>query len=432
MAGAETELAILGGPKVVREPLTPFRSIGVEEIEAARAVMETGVLSEYLAARHDHFLGGPKVREFEASWRTYFGVRHAVTMNSLTSGLIAAVGAVGIEPGDEVITTPWTMSATATSILHWNAIPVFADIESETFCLDPAAVEAQITPHTRAIIATDIFGHSADIGALRSIAKANDLLLLSDAAQAPGALYGERFAGTLADAGGYSLNYHKHIHTGEGGVIVTDDDVLAERLQLIRNHAEAVVEDSDDVNALKNLVGYNFRLGEIECAIGMAQLKKLPRIIERRQRICHLISDGLRGLDGLSTPVERPGCTHAFYVYPLVLADELGPLRGAIRRALEAEGVPDVMTGYQNVHLLPMYQRKIAFGSAGFPWTFPGARQHIDYSKGICPTAEKLHDSTFLGLASWKYDLTDEDAALIVEAFHKVWRQLHRLANPTE
>src|SRR2546422_46330 len=148
----------------------------------------------------------------------------------------------------------------ATASLHWNAIPVFADIEPETFCLDPRLVEANIKPHTRAIMAVDIFGHSADMDALMAIARKHGLKVISDAAQAPGALYKGRYAGTRADVGCYSLNYHKHIHTGEGGILVTEDDDIAERLRLIRNHAEAVVGDKG-VTDLRNMIGYNFRLG---------------------------------------------------------------------------------------------------------------------------------------------------------------------------
>ncbi|MEK9737893.1 MAG: DegT/DnrJ/EryC1/StrS family aminotransferase, partial [Candidatus Nanopelagicales bacterium] len=159
-------LAALGGPKVISRPFKRFNSIGKEEVEAARAVVESGVLSKFLGCWDPDFYGGPKVQEFERQCEEYFGVKHAVTVNSWTSGLTAAVGAIGIEPGDEVIVTPWTMCATATAVLHWNAIPVFADIEDETFCLDPAAVEESITPYTRAIVAADIFGHPCDMDAL--------------------------------------------------------------------------------------------------------------------------------------------------------------------------------------------------------------------------------------------------------------------------
>src|ERR1700732_5221539 len=253
-------LALHGGPKTITSRLRHYNSIGAEEVAAARAVVESGMLSKYLGCWDPDFFGGPKVQEFERLCESRFGVKHAVTVNSWTSGLIAAVGAIGIEPGDEVIVTPWTMCASATAILHWNALPVFADIEPDTFCLDPGSVESRISPRTKAIMAVDIFGQSADMDSLRAIANRHGLRIISDAAQAPGVFYKGRRAGTLGDVGGFSLNYHKHVHTGEGGILVTDHDEIADRARLIRNHAEAVVGDKGVVD-LGNMIGYNFRLG---------------------------------------------------------------------------------------------------------------------------------------------------------------------------
>jgi perosamine synthetase len=414
------QLALLGGPKTIQAAFKRYNPIGVEEVAAAKAVIESGVLSQFLGAWHDDFYGGPKVRECENAFAAYFGVKHAVTVNSWTSGLIAAVGAIGIEPGDEVIVSPWTMSASATAILHWNAIPVFADIENETFNLDPKSVEANITPQTKAIMAIDIFGHSADMDALMAIASKHGLKVISDTAQAPGARYKGKYAGTLAHVGGYSLNYHKHIHTGEGGVLVTDDDEIAERLQLIRNHAEAVVGDKGVTN-LANMIGYNFRLGEIECAIGIEQLKKLDGFAASRERLANRLTEGLRSLPGLRPPVVRPGCTHVYYSYPILLdTAAFGVSSQQLHEALRAEGVP-VGNQYQNLHLLPMYQQKIAYGSHGFPWTSNICRRDVDYSKGICPVAEGLNESGFLILGMCTYDYTDADVDLLIEAFRKVW-----------
>jgi len=420
------KLALFGGPKTIQTTFKRYNPIGVEEVEAAKQVIESGVLSQFLGVWHKDFYGGSKVREFERQCAEYFGVKHAVTVNSWTSGLVAAVGAIGIEPGDEVIVTPWTMSATATAILHWNAIPVFADIDPETFNLDPKSVEANITPYTKAIMVADIFGQSADMDALMAIAAKHGLKVISDTAQAPGALYKGKYAGTLADVGGYSLNYHKHIHTGEGGILVTDNDEIAERVQLIRNHAEVVVGDKGVTN-LSNMIGHNFRLGEIECAMGIEQLKKLSGFVESRQALASRLSEGLKGLRGLRTPVVKPGCTHVYYVYPMVLDIEaLGVSRERIHAALQAEGVA-VSKHYQNIHLLPLYQRKIAYGSMGFPWTADICRRDVDYSKGICPVAEQLNDSTYLGFGMCVYDLAEDDIDLIVSAFHKVWNSLDLL-----
>lgn len=420
------KLALFGGEKAIQVDFLRYNPIDSEEAVAAKMVIESGVLSQFLGAWHEDFYGGAKVKEFERCCASYFNVKHAVSVNSATSGLIAAVGAIGIEPGDEVIVSPWTMCASATAILHWNAIPVFADIEPDTFCLDPKSVEANITPYTRAIMAVDIFGQSANMNALRAIADKHNLKIISDSAQAPGAMYHGRYAGTLADVGSYSLNYHKHIHTGEGGILVTDDDEIAERLCLIRNHAEAVVGDKGETN-LVNMIGYNFRLGEIECAIGIEQLKKLPGFVAVRQRTANRLDAGLSGLSGLHIPKVQAGATHVYYYYALRLdAVMLGVSRDRIYEALKAEGVP-VAKRYQNLHLLPMFQNKIAFGSNGFPWSSDICKRDVDYRKGICPVAEELNDKSFLGLGTFAYELSDEEVDLVVEAFRKVWRNLDQL-----
>lgn len=420
-------LALFGGNKTINYKYSSYNPIGLEEVNAAKRVVESGVLSKFLGCWEPDFFGGPKVQEFERRCEEYFGVKHAVTVNSWTSGLIAAIGAIGIEPGDEIIVSPWTMCASATAILHWNAIPVFADIEEETFNLDPISVEKNISPQTKAILAIDIFGHPCDADALRKIATKNDLKLITDTAQAPGSFYKGKLTGTFSDVGGYSLNYHKHINTGEGGIIVTNDEKIFERLQLIRNHAEAVVEDKG-VNDLTNMVGYNFRLGEIECSIGIEQLKKISKFVLKRQDIAEQISAGIENLRGLRTPIVKDNCTHSFYIYPLILdIEKIKVSREKIISALKAEGVEGLIGGYANIHLLPIFQKKIAYGSQGFPWNSEICKRDVSYDKGICPIAENLHDNTFLGYEMCLHDLSNRDVKLIIEAFKKVWDNLDEL-----
>jgi len=422
----KNKLAILGGKKTISTPFKRYNPIGIEEQRAVQRVVESGVLSKFIGAWHEDFLGGPKVKEFEKAVTEFFNVKYAVTVNSWTSGLIAAIGALGIEPGDEVIVTPWTMSATGTAILHWNAIPVFADIDPDTYNLSPMSIERCISPYTRAIVVADIFGQSADMDEIMALAEKHDLQVVSDTAQSPGALYKGRYAGTCAHIGGYSLNYHKHIHTGEGGILVTDDEKIADRLRLIRNHAEAVVKDKG-FDQLSNMIGFNFRLGEIECAIGREQLRKLPQLVLSRQTAAELLTSGLGELPGLQIPVLAPERNHVYYVYPMQIdVDILGVSRDRICDALNAEGV-EVSRRYQNIHLLPVYQKKIAYGSKGFPWTSDICHRAVSYEKGICPVAERLNDKSYIGLSMCVYDLNAQDVSKIVAAFHKVWSQLDLL-----
>ena len=419
-------LALHGGTPVISRELAPFQSMGREEEEAAARVVRSGVLSAYIGAPGEMFMGGTEVRAFEKKAAEYFGVKHALGVNSWTSGLIAEVGAIGVEPGDEIITTPWTMSATAMAILHWNAIPVFADIDRETFNIDPESVRSLITPRTKAIMAVDIFGMTADVAALRAIADEYGLKLLGDTAQAPGALREGDFTGTGYDIGGFSLNYHKHIHCGEGGILVTNDDALAERLALIRNHAESVIKPKSRED-LANMIGYNFRMGEIEAAIASVQLDKLEERVADRQRVADELNAGLGGLKGLTTPKVKDGATHVYYVYGMVLDTQaLGISRAKIADALRAEGVPGLAAAYQNIHRLPLFTEQVAYGTGNFPWSLRKDRSFA-YGIGTCPVAEELQDTSFLGLSICLNQLPQEDVADIVAAFHKVWDNLDQL-----
>ena len=421
------KLAIHGGEKIINSPFRKYNSIGNEELEAANLVIKSGVLSKYLGKWGPDFLGGPKVKEFERDCEKFFNVKHAITVNSWTSGLVTAVGAIGIEPGDEIIVTPWTMCATATAILHWNAIPVFADIEDETFCISPDSIEKNITQYTKAIISVDIGGHPANTSEINKIAKKYNLKVISDTAQAPGAKDGKFFAGTLTDIGGYSLNYHKHIHTGEGGILVTNDDDLAQRMQLIRNHAEAAVGDMN-IKDISNMLGHNFRLGEIECAIGIEQLKKLEYLVKTRRMAAKKLTTELRKLKGLIPPIVKEGYTHSYYMYFMKIDENITKCsRDKIFEALIAEGIEGLSKKFANLHLLPLYQKKIAYGKKGFPWNSEFCKREINYKKGVCPNAEKLHDKTYIGFEMCLFELSNNDIDNMISAFKKVWNNLDKL-----
>jgi len=411
-----SKLALLGGNPIITKAPAPYPSMGEAEKKAVAEVIDSGCLSGFFGSPGPEFLGGPKVKEFEAAWASRFGVRHAVSVNSNTSGLFATMGAIGIGPGDEVIVPPWTMSATVVCALIYGGIPVFADIEDETFCIDPAKVRAQITPRTKAIIAVNLFGHPARLQELRALADEYGIYLIEDNAQAPlGSEFG-RATGSVGHVGIASLNYHKHIHTGEGGICVTDDDELAARLQLIRNHAENMVEAHAIADAT-NLVGFNFRMTELSAAVGLVQLAAIDRHVEAREKLARILSDGTRDLEGWAVPAVRDGCRHNYYIW-LVKFDEeaIGVSRELFSKALAAEGFPHYLAYVPPLYRLALFKRRIAIGSEGWPFTLTERR----YGDGLCPVAERLHERQAVCFEPCAYDVDDAMAGRMVEAIRKV------------
>ena len=421
-------LAINGGKPVRATPFPAYVTIGEEEKRAVLEVLDSTVLSKYLGTWSPDFFGGPRVQKVEREFAEYFGVKHAVSVNSATSGLYAAVGAARVGPGDEVIVSPYTMSASATAALVYGGIPVFADIDPETFCLSPQSIRERITSRTRAIIAVDIFGHPADFEPIMAIAREHGLVVIEDAAQAPGALLGRRYAGTLGHVGVFSLNYHKTIHSGEGGIVVTDDDDLAERLQLIRNHAEVVVKAKGTAD-ITNLLGFNYRMTEIEAAIASEQLKKLDSLLTPRIAAADYLTERLQALPGLTLPVVRPGVRHAYYVYVMRYDETQTQVpRDRFAAALRAEGVP-VGEGYvEPIYLEPVYQQRIAFGRDGFPFTYAGYNGRLCYDRGICPVAERMYEREVLLTAICHANTAPADLDDFVAAFCKVYDHLSELA----
>lgn len=414
------KLAINGGQPVRREPLPPYVTIGDEEKRAVMEVLDSTVLSQFLGTWSPDFYGGPRVQKLEREWEQYFGVKHAISMNSATSGLYAAVGAAGVGPGDEVIVSPYTMTASATAAIVYGAIPVFADIDPLTFCLSAETISQRITPSTKAIIVVDLFGLPAEMDAIMELASRHGLVVIEDAAQAPGAKYHGRYAGTLADMGVFSLNYHKTIHSGEGGVVVTDNTEFAERLQLIRNHGEVVVK-AKGVQNLVNMVGFNYRMTEIEAAIASEQLKKLETLLVPRIEAAEYLSEKLQPLSGISHACASPGVRHGYYVYAMHYnAAETGIPRNLFAKALAAEGVP-VSAGYvEPIYLEPMYQKRIAYGGQGFPFTYPGYKGSVSYDRGICPVAERMHYDELIATSICHANIARKDLDDFIHAIDKV------------
>ena len=434
-----SELALLGG-KPQREKLFPaYKVVGEQERDAVAAVVESGILSRYIGAEHPDFMGGNQVNAFEAAWAEAFDANHALGVNSATSGLYAAVGATGVGPGDEVIVSPYTMMASVTAAVIFNAVPVFADIDPDTFCLSAETIRPHITPRTKAIVVVHLFGQPADMDPIMELAREHNLFVIEDAAQCPFATYKGRAVGTLGHMGVFSLNYHKHIHTGEGGVVTTNDAGLAEKISLIRNHAEAVVGRRGTADII-NMIGFNFRMGEIEAAIGLCQLGKGPELVnQRRQNIAYLESK-LDGAPGLTMPVEAAGARHVYYIHAMKFDAEIMDVSratfvAAVKAELPAtelrEGEGPLMgAGYvRPIYLEPMFQQRIAYGDKGCPFDCPHYEGSVSYDKGICPEVERAHFDTLITHEMMRPPMSEADLGDVAAAFTKVIDNLPALRN---
>lgn len=420
-------LAIRGGTPVRDRPFPPQNTIGEEERRAVLEVLDSGVLSGFVAEEQH---GGPRVQACERAFAERLGAREAIAVNSATTGLQVALAAAGVGAGDEVIVSPYTMSASASTILMQNAIPVFADVEDETFGLDPTSVAERITPRTRAIVVVHLFGHPARMEGILELADRHGLALIEDAAQSIGATWNGRETGTLGTAGVLSLNYHKIIHSGEGGIVLTSHPALAMRARLVRNHGE-VTAGSAGVG-IAGTLGSNFRMTEIEAAIAVEQLAKLEPLLGTRRDLAGRLTERLAELPGVVPATVRDGCTHSFYVYPIrVIPEELDGLpRETLARALAAEGVP-VAEGYvEPIYLQPMYQQRIAFGDQGCPWTCGHWGGEVSYEKGICPVTERLYERELMLADVTRVPLTAADIDDVADAFEKVIANRDELLSP--
>lgn len=387
-------------------------------------VREIGVLTSAEAARYGpvelRWLGGEYVRRLEARFADYVGVPYAVSANSATSGLVMALGALGIGPGDEVLVPSMSFHATATAVLFWNAVPVFTEVKDGTFCMDPADAEAKIGDRTRAILVVHLGGNAADMDALTALARRHDLKVVEDCAQAPGVRYRGRRVGAIGDAGVFSLTETKNITCGEGGVVTASDPRVALRARLIRNHGEGVAEGDWTDEELANVVGMNFRLTELQAAVAVAQLARLDeRNRIRRENAAYLI-ERLSGHPELVPPEIEPGAETVCYILKWRYRPAPGmPDRDAFVAAMEAEGVP-LVAGYARLmYQNPIFSRRIAFGREGCPYRPPWHPDDLRYGDGACPRSEEIN-AEFVWFPFVHPPNTRDDMDDVVRAVDKV------------
>ncbi len=418
---SEEKLGILGGSPVNSEPWPETNTIGDEEKKAVLAVLDSGLLSGFRAVPGEDFWGGPQVRELEAEWSAYFGASHSVSFNSLTSGLFAAIGAVRIGPGDEVIVSPYTMAASVTCVVAYGGIPVFADLEPESYCLDPASIEEQITPRTKAIVIVHLFGYPADMDSIMEIATRHHLTVIEDCAQAPAGEYRGRYVGTIGHIGGFSLNRHKTIQAGEGGVMITEDSDLALRMQLIRNHGEVVVE-SFGLEDVANTFGGNTRMTEMEAAVAREQLKKLDGLNSARIGLAAYLDRRLSEVPGIEPQrLQHVNDKHVYYLYAMHYDENVvGLPRDLFVEAVRAEGVELRQAYVRPIYLEPMFQQKRAFSKGNFPFISEFHNAKGAYDKGICPVTEAAYERELIFGNFARWPLTKGHMDQIINSFQKV------------
>jgi perosamine synthetase len=426
------KLAINGGKPIRTELYKAYNTIGEAEKNAVMKVLNKGNLSQFLGGWHKDFFGGPTVQEFERAWSDVFNVAHSITVNSNTSGLFTAIAACGIKPGDEVIVSPYSMSASAIAPLIYGAVPVFADIDPENFGLSPESIESKITNRTRAIIVVHIFGNPAKMDEIMSIAKQHNLFVIEDCAQAPLSTYKNKLVGTIGDIGVFSLNYHKHIHTGEGGVLITNNEVLSQKIQLIRNHAENSVHALGFQNEM-NLFGFNYRMTEIEAAIGIEQLKKLPQLVNERISNANYFAEKISQIDGIEAPSIEPFSKHVYYKQPFKFDKNIiGVHRNKFIEAVKAEipsavlreDTPLIESGYvKPLYLLPIFQNRTAHCA----FNCSKYEGEVNYSIGSCPNVEKLHFEELFSHEYMRPGMSINDMNEVISAFYKVIENIEEL-----
>jgi len=293
---------------------------------------------------------GPFVRRFEEAFAAVAGCRHGIACTSGTSALHLALSAFGVGPGDEVILPAFTMIATPNAVRYTGATPVLADSERETWNVDPASVASKVGPRTKGIVAVHTYGHPADADALGRIAEANGLFFLEDAAEAHGAEWKGRKAGSLGDAACFSFYGNKIVTTGEGGMVTTNDEAVARTARRLRDHAF-----SPDRHFWHSLLGFNYRMTNLQAAVGLAQTERIGELVAARRRLALWYAERLGGIPGIVCPRERPGVRSVFWMYGILVGEEFGASRDALRARLAASGI-ETRSFFVPIHLQPVYR----------------------------------------------------------------------------
>ena len=407
-----------GGNRVVPEGfIKPWPYLTEADREAVQAILETEKITE-----HQRIQAEGLAQE----WAEYMGVEYCIPVNSGTAALHMCVAGVGLEPGDEVIVPAFTFWATAAAVLHHNAIPVFIDIDPKTYCIDPDLIESKITERTKAILPVHIHGMPAEMNRILEIARAYDLSVIEDVAQAHGARYRGQLCGSFGDAAGYSTQASKTLSSGcQGGLFTTDDELIHQRAALLQYFGEMVVpgqeRESQEYNAYG--LGWMYRGDMFSQALIRSQLKQLDQNNALRVENCHFLTQYLSRIPGLETPLVPQECEPVYYNYvigfdprPLGLDISAGTLRQKVEAALRAEGVATGQWQRLPVPSQEIFQNRVGYGK-GCPWQC--THSTVEYNLDDYPNA-----TDFIASHCYLFDVNppndQELMGLYVEAFHKV------------
>ncbi|GAB7022258.1 UDP-4-amino-4,6-dideoxy-N-acetyl-beta-L-altrosamine transaminase [Salidesulfovibrio brasiliensis] len=352
------------------------------------------------ALRSDWLTCGPLVTEFESAVAAYVGANHAIALCNGTAALHSIMFAIGIGPGDEVIVPPITFAATANAVVYQGGTPVFADVCEDTLLMDPADLEARVSSRTKAVVAVDYAGHPCDYTAIREVCDRHGLVFVADSCHAIGASFKNKNVGSIADISAFSFHPVKHITTGEGGMITTNDEHYAQRARTFRHHGistdfrqrEKEVSFQYDIPEL----GYNYRITDIQCALGLSQLKKLDAGIARRNDIADKYNDAFAKIAGLTPLSVAENVRHAYHLYVVRLTGETRISRDELFVHLRNKGI-GVNVHYPPVHLFTYYKK------------------NFEYGRGMCPVAEKAFED-IISLPMYP-QLNDEDLQYTIDTF---------------
>jgi dTDP-4-amino-4,6-dideoxygalactose transaminase len=401
-------LAIDGGTPVRERPFPARPKFGLKDVEHLLEALEQGTL---------FFAIGKKVYEFQRRFAETFGVKYAVASTSGTSAIHVAVGSINPEPGSEIITTPISDMGTVAPILLHNCIPVFADVEPDTFNLDPDSVEKRITDKTAAIIVVHCWGQPADMDRFMDIARRHSLAIIEDCAQAHLTRYKGRFAGTIGDMGAFSLQDSKHLQCGDGGVTITNNEDYGKRAELFVDKGCDWTEDRK-YRLRYAFLGPCYRMTELQGAVLCAQMERLEYIVKQRQAMGDMLVEKLAGLPGVYPPRRFDDREHSYWSFPLRIdAEELGVTPARFGEMVAAEGIPagGAWLG-KPLYMFEALMEKITYGTSHWPYDVTGST--VEYYPGLCPNAERAF--TQLCTVAIHEGWTEREVEDTATAIHKV------------